>query len=203
MSRSYGGRSATDRVAERRAQLIAAGMAIVGSEGVAALGMRALCREAGLSQKFFYESFTGIDELLHAVYAAALSELEQEVAPAAAARDLPAIFDAAARLMEADPRLCRILLVEPVADMRLRRHVRETIPVIAVAALGDLVAGSPDDPQVRMRFSALFGAMISLFVEWTEGNLGTDRDAFVRHATNVATQLLAPGVDAASTSPLA
>ncbi|WP_405492872.1 TetR/AcrR family transcriptional regulator [Nocardia sp. NBC_00511] len=195
MSRSYGGRSATDRVADRRAQLIAAGMAIVGTEGVAALGMRALCREAALSQKFFYESFTDIDELLHAVYATALSELHQAVAPAAAARDLPAVFDAAARLMESDPRLCRILLVEPVADMRLRRHVRETIPALATSALGDLIPGSPDDPRTRMRFSALFGALISLFVEWIEGNLGTDRTAFVHHVTTVATQLV--GVPAA------
>ncbi|MEV6071114.1 TetR family transcriptional regulator [Nocardia sp. NPDC052001] len=190
MSRSYGGRTATDRVADRRAQLIAAGVSVVGTEGVAALGMRAVCREAGLSQKFFYESFTDTDELLHAIYAAALSELEQAVASAVAAQDLPAIVDAAARAMEADPRLCRILLVEPVADMRLRRHVRETIPALTTAALGHLFPGSPDDPEVRMRFSALFGALISLFVEWTEGNLGTDRDAFVRHTTTVATQLL-------------
>lgn len=190
MSRSYGGRSAADRVAERRTQLVDAGIALIGTEGVAALGMRAVCREAGLSQKFFYESFADIDELLHAVYAAALSQLEEAVAPAVSSRDLPAVFDAAARLMEADPRVCRILLIEPVADVRLRRHVRDTIPAITAAALGDLVAGSPEDTQVRMRFSALFGALISLFVEWTEGSLGTDRDAFIRHASSVATQLI-------------
>ncbi|MFE3987838.1 TetR/AcrR family transcriptional regulator [Nocardia tengchongensis] len=190
MSRSYGGRSTDDRVAERRARLVDAGVTIIGTEGVAALGMRAVCREAGLSQKFFYESFTDIDELLHVVYAAALAQLEEAIGPAVAARDLPAVYDAAARLMEADPRVCRILLIEPVADARLRRHVRDTIPVLTAAALGDLVTGSIDDPQLRMRFSALFGALISLFVEWTEGSLGADRDAFVRHVSTVTTQLI-------------
>ncbi|MBL1079630.1 TetR/AcrR family transcriptional regulator [Nocardia sp. 2] len=171
-------------------RLVDAGIAITGTEGVAGLGMRAVCREAGLSQKFFYESFTDIDELLHAVYAATLARLEEEIGPAVSARDLPGVFDAAARLMEADPRVCRILLIEPVADARLRRHVRDTIPAITIAALGDLAAGSPADPAVRMRFSALFGALISLFVEWTEGSLGSDRAAFVRHVCGVATQLV-------------
>ncbi len=152
--------------------------------------MRSVCRAAELSQKFFYESFADTDALLQAVYRAALSRLEKAVAPAVASGDLHAVFEAAARLMEADPRICRILLVEPVADARLRGYVRETIPAIALAALGDRIVGSPDDPSVRMHFSALFGAMISLFVEWTEGSLGTDRDAFAGHATAVATQLM-------------
>ncbi|MEU1208663.1 TetR family transcriptional regulator [Nocardia sp. NPDC005825] len=190
MSRSYGGRSTDDRVADRRLRLIQAGTAIVGTEGVAALGMRAVCRAAGLSQKFFYESFADIDDLLHAVYVAALVRLEEAIRPAMGARDLAGLFDAAARLMESDPRICRILLMEPVADARLRRYVRDTLPAITTAALGDLVAGSPDDPAIRMQFSALFGAIISLFVEWTEGSLGADRAAFVKHVSTVATQLV-------------
>lgn len=190
MSRSYGGQTAQDRAADRRARLLDVGIELVGTQGVSALGMRSVCRAAGLSQRFFYESFADTDALLHAVYRAALSRLEDAVAPAVASADLRAVFEAAARLMEADPRICRILLIEPVADARLRHYVRETIPAIALAALGSRVAGSPDDPRVRMRFSALFGALISLFVEWTEGSLGTDRAAFADHVTAVATQLM-------------
>ncbi|TCJ93801.1 TetR/AcrR family transcriptional regulator [Nocardia alba] len=190
MSRSYGGQTAQDRAADRRARLLDVGIEIIGTQGVSALGMRSVCRAAGLSQRFFYESFADTDALLHAVYRAALSRLEDAVAPAVASADLRAVVEAAARLMEADPRICRILLIEPVADARLRHYVRETIPAIALAALGDRVAGSPDDPRVRMRFSALFGALISLFVEWTEGSLGTDRAAFADHVTVVATQLM-------------
>ncbi|MCU1647481.1 MAG: Transcriptional regulator, TetR family [Nocardia sp.] len=190
MSRRYSGQTAEDRTADRRARLIDFGVEVVGTQGVSALGVRSVCRAAGLSQKFFYESFADTDVLLHAVYRAALARLEEAVAPAVASGDLYAVFEAAARLMEADPRICRILLVEPVADARLRGYVRETIPAIATAALGDRIVGSPDDPGVRMRFSALFGAIISLFVEWTEGSLGTDRDAFATHLTAVVTQLM-------------
>jgi len=190
MSRTYAGQTADDRVAERRGRLVEAGVQVVGTLGVAGLGMRAICREADLSQKFFYESFADVDDLLHAVYAEALARLEAAVAAAVAGVDLPGAVDAAARLMEEDPRVCRILLVEPVADERLRRHVRETIPALVLGVLGDHVEGSPDDPAVRMRFSAVFGALISLFVEWTEGSLGSDRDAFVRHVTSVVLGLL-------------
>nr|WP_276514829.1 TetR/AcrR family transcriptional regulator [Nocardia transvalensis] len=166
--------------------MIEAGVQVIGTEGVKAFGMRAVCREAGLSQKFFYESFPDTDALLHAVYRAALARLDEATA---AANDLHGVIDAAARLMEADPRICRILLVEPVADTRLRHYVRETIPSVVAARLGTDF-GSPDDPLVRMRFSGFFGAVISLFVEWTEGSLGTDRDAFVRHVAGIAAPLL-------------
>ncbi|MGX1804467.1 TetR/AcrR family transcriptional regulator [Nocardia sp. NPDC055321] len=188
MSRSYGGQSAADRAADRRTRLIEVGFELVGTQGVSALGMRAVCRAAGLSQKFFYESFPDTDALLHAVHRAALTRLEHAVAPAAG--DLRAIFESAAELMESDPRVCRILLIEPIADARLRGHVRDSMPALTRAALGDRVTGSPDDPAVRMRFSALFGALISLFIEWTEGSLGTDRTAFAEHATRVTTHLL-------------
>ncbi|MFI8976987.1 TetR/AcrR family transcriptional regulator [Nocardia asteroides] len=190
MSRSYGGQPAEDRVAERRRRLVAAGLDVIGTGGVAALGMRVVCRAAGLSQKFFYESFPNVEALLYAVYAAALEQMETAVAQPMSSGDLRGGFTAAAVLMERDPRICRILLVEPFADADLRRHVRETSPRFATL-LGHPAAGSPDDPLVRMRYSAVFGALISLFVEWTEGNLGTDREAFVDHVTAVVGQLLA------------
>ncbi|WP_280249595.1 hypothetical protein [Nocardia abscessus] len=50
--------------------------------------------------------------------------------------------------------------------------------------------GSVTGNDATVRFSALFGALISLFVEWTEGSLGTDRDAFASYVTAVATQLM-------------
>ncbi|MFE3543754.1 TetR/AcrR family transcriptional regulator [Nocardia sp. NPDC059177] len=208
MSRSYGGISAADRVAERRTRLLGAGVDIIGTQGVSALAMRLVCREAGLSQKFFYESFADIDALMHAVYQATVERLVDAVHEQVGAGDLAGAYDAAARLMEADPRVCRILLVEPVADARLRIHVREVAPAIAERFFGDLLRESPDGVPGRLRFSGLFGALISLFVEWTEGNLGTDRDQFVRHLvevthtlTTAGTRSVGSGADGAVPSP--
>lgn len=158
-------------------------MELVGTQGVAAMTMRAVCREAGLSQKFFYESFTDTDQLLHAVYRAALDVARHAVDESdSPATDLPSQMrqrvDAAARLVREDPRICRILLIEPVADLRLRRYVRETL---AATFRG----GADDNPRIKMHYATTFGAIISLFVEWTEGNLGEDRAAFVDHVTDL------------------
>lgn len=189
MSRDYSGRTAVDRVTERREKLISAGIQIVGAEGVPALTMRAVCREAALSPKFFYESFADIDALLHEVYAVTLQRLRSTVLAAARGADLAAItgncVDAAARLMEEDPGVCRILLVEPIADQRLRLYVRETVPALMKTALADLGLKLTDSAQTRMHFATLFGALISLFIEWTEGNLGKNRKAFAEHVTQL------------------
>lgn len=44
--------------------------------------MRAVCREAELSQKFFYESFTDTDELLREVYRSTFEHARQVIAAA-------------------------------------------------------------------------------------------------------------------------
>jgi len=49
-------------------------------------------------------------------------------------------------------------------------------------------AMAPDDAPFRI--TALAGALIYLFLEWADGNLGTDRAAFVDYCTQVIGQLL-------------
>ncbi|OBJ68006.1 hypothetical protein A5643_16150 [Mycobacterium sp. 1274756.6] len=59
-----------------------------------------------------------------------------------------------------------------------------------------VTVGPPDDSDLsKMHYATLFGAIISLFLEWTEGNLGDDRAAFVDHVT--ATVLASPLASAA------
>ena len=57
-----------DRQALRRDELIAAGVALLGGPGGPALTVRAVCRAAGLTERYFYESFTDRDEYVAAVY---------------------------------------------------------------------------------------------------------------------------------------
>lgn len=146
--------------------------------------MRAVCREAELSPRFFYESFTDIDELLREVYRetfytmrAAIDDVaDREVGTKAKVR---AAVDVAARKVRDDPRICRILLIEPVADLGLRQFVREHIMEMLPTAL--LPRTGDDSVTEKMRYATAFGAIISLFLEWTEGNLGDDRAAFIDH----------------------
>ncbi|WP_213576510.1 TetR/AcrR family transcriptional regulator [Rhodococcus sp. USK13] len=67
--RMYGGQEGDARRAERRAQLIEAGLDLLGSDdGDHTLSVRGVCKRAGLATRYFYESFTDRDALIVAVY---------------------------------------------------------------------------------------------------------------------------------------
>ncbi len=57
-----------DRQARRRDDLIAAGIGLLGSPGGPSLTVRAVCRAAELTERYFYESFSDRDEYVAAVY---------------------------------------------------------------------------------------------------------------------------------------
>jgi AcrR family transcriptional regulator len=64
VQRRWRGREPADRVADRRAQLIEAGLELMGTAGARGVSMRGVCRQAGLTERYFYESFGHVDELL-------------------------------------------------------------------------------------------------------------------------------------------
>ncbi|MFF3288708.1 TetR family transcriptional regulator [Streptomyces sp. NPDC003023] len=83
--RRYGGRGAAERQQERRSRLVDAGLEVFGTVGYAAASVRQLCREAGLTERYFYESFQGREELLRAVYDRLIEEVETAAFSAAEA----------------------------------------------------------------------------------------------------------------------
>ena len=52
----------------RRDKLVAAGVELLGGAAGPALTVRAVCRESGLTERYFYESFADRDEFVRAVY---------------------------------------------------------------------------------------------------------------------------------------
>ena len=67
-TRSYGGQSAGERRAERRDRLIDAAIALYGVHGYRSTGVRAICQAAGLTERYFYESFVNSEALLAASF---------------------------------------------------------------------------------------------------------------------------------------
>lgn len=66
--RTYGGLSEKQRVAERRQRFLDAGFELFGSVGIRGTTVRLLCKEAGLTERYFYESFKDSEDLFCAVY---------------------------------------------------------------------------------------------------------------------------------------
>src|SRR5947199_3816103 len=78
--RSYGGVSASQRVAARHERLLDAALELYGTRGYVATGVKDICREAGLTDRYFYESFRDSGELFATAFDRATNELRLLVA---------------------------------------------------------------------------------------------------------------------------
>src|ERR1700739_498559 len=72
--RDYDGKTATERVSERRDKLIDAGFELFGQHGYAGTSIRAVLRHSGLIDRYWAENFADLDSLLAAVYARLIDE---------------------------------------------------------------------------------------------------------------------------------
>src|ERR1041384_2917106 len=73
--RRYSGQSFEDRQAERRERLIRAAVQVAGRVGLDATSVAAICAEAGLTARYFYESFPTREAIFVEAYRAVQDEL--------------------------------------------------------------------------------------------------------------------------------
>jgi AcrR family transcriptional regulator len=73
--RSYRGMTLEQRTAERRERFLEAGLNIFGNEGFHAATVRKICKEAGLTDRYFYESYSSMEALLIEVYERCLKSI--------------------------------------------------------------------------------------------------------------------------------
>ena len=188
----YRGVSAAERAAARRTRLLEAGLA-VWADPDSRTTMTAVCTEAGLSERYFYESFTGLDALLEAVMdetAAAIEKTCRQAAdlagedPRARAR---ASIHAFVRLLLDDPRKGRVAIVESVAVPKLRRrrtellrHLAHQSALEARERLGPRDRSEAEDETAGLLF---VGGMAELVTAWLDGTLRASADEIVEAAS--------------------
>ncbi|MEO3876164.1 TetR/AcrR family transcriptional regulator [Nonomuraea sp. B12E4] len=187
--RDYGGKTAEQRRAERRARLLDAGFALFGTQGYAATSVRALLREAGLQDRYFAESFAGMEELLAEVYdkahEAAFEEIIDAVDPGATLVErLHQMVEANARKLETDPRYARVALIEvlgagPLVEKHRQRGLRQ---------YADAVASVLPQPQPQRGLDrtvvarALVAGVNGVFTDWLTNSPSLTREQIVEHA---------------------
>ena len=89
-ARRYGGATLAERRAERREKLIRAAVQVASRNGRDGASVTAICAEAGLTARYFYEHFPNRDALFLAAFDAVQDGLFGMVEPQAAGRDPPA-----------------------------------------------------------------------------------------------------------------
>ena len=175
--RRYGGKTAEERIAERRAQLLDAGLELFGTVGLAGATIEALCASAGLHPRYFYEQFSGKEELLGAVYSRAaetiLGQVLVAIGPSGGGEvraRLKAGLSAFIEASLADPRVARITYFEmsgagPEVEGRRRTVLRQYAELIAaeLEASGASVLPAGVDP--RLAAMALVSATDGLIVD--------------------------------------
>jgi AcrR family transcriptional regulator len=171
--RPYRGVSALDRIAARRRRLLDAGLELFGTRGIATVGVGEVCAEAGLTKRYFYESFPSIEALAEAVFEDVRAGIAARVAPAimegGAANARPAI-DCYVRAVTEDPRVLRLLAFE-TSQGPLARY-RDSFATRAVETWFSLTAPqTADRDRTRLRAYAFVGASTQVGLAWASGEV--------------------------------
>ena len=118
--------SAEERHRNRRTRLIEAATELIGTRGVAAATVTAVCAESGVTSRYFYQHFSGRDALLRAVYQQLYATFQEVIVRAIPdAGEPPEVLAYApirrlVSMIDNDPRLGRILFVESATEPLLR-----------------------------------------------------------------------------------
>lgn len=162
-----------ERRAQRRGQLVAAAIAVYGERGYRQATVKAVCEAAGLTERYFYESFANSEELLIASYDAVTARVFDEITRAAAAAGrnraerARAMLQAYFSALRHEPRSARMFLVEirgvsravdKAFDASLRRIGRE---------VGKIVAPPRTEPDELLE-AGVVGGVIQIALCWIE-----------------------------------
>lgn len=183
--RPYGGVSAEVRRRQRRVLLVGGALDAVASHGVSGVTVDAVCERAGLTKRYFYESFSNLDAVLVAAMDDAFVTLTTRMT--AALRVLTSPEAQARRVVEilvdslaADVRLARLYVEAPGnAALRTRRDVAiaDFTTLLLSGELG-MRGGDPTERQ-SLAVRLVVAGTTDLVSGWLAGVIPADRDIIV------------------------
>lgn len=187
--RRYSGLAAEERVRARKGTLLAAALEMFGTRGYLACSVKDICREAGLTERYFYESFRDREAALSAVYEELVTELRSATAAAiaSAGRDPDVIariaLGAFVGHLTDDPRRARLIMIEvvgvsPALEQSRHRVMSEFAEMVIAVWLASIDLDAPTE-QHRLIAVALVGAVNHLLVDWLQTGRRQQPDALV------------------------
>ena len=188
--RPYRGVSAEQRRAERREQLLEACREVIGRDGVAATTVGAVCEQAALTKRYFYESFADLDAIL--------AEVLEELFTIVRTRILAALGDAGddpgvraratveqlVRTMTDDARLARLYVEAPAHPVLLVRRERAYHAYAHLWTHDVLGIDEPDAAQLLGGLLYVSGTTQAV-VSWLQGAVYLGRDELVEEIASL------------------
>jgi len=170
-----------DRQTLRRDELIAAGVDVLGGAGGGALTVRGVCRAAGLTERYFYESFGDRDDFVRAVYDHVCSTAMTALTSSTTPRDAVERFVA---LMVDDPVRGRVLLIAPEREPVLTKSGAEWMPSF-IDLIQHKLTRITDSAVQAMVATGLVGALTALFTAYLNGRLEATREQFIDYCVEM------------------
>jgi AcrR family transcriptional regulator len=185
VERTWRGRGADERKAERRAQLLTAALQVYSERGFRHSSVKAVCDAAGLTERYFYESFANSEDMLVAVASASLqytvSELRAKCDVVPQQERLRTILTNYYAMLREQPAHARAFLVDirgisPIVDEYLETAVDTFAELIADTPLASLSAID------RMVAIGAVGAILNIALDWIINDFVTPIDDVVEAA---------------------
>lgn len=170
-----------DRQTLRRDELIAAGVDLLGGADGGALTVRGVCRAAGLTERYFYESFGDRDDFVRAVYDHVCSTAMTALTSSTTPRDAVERFVA---LMVDDPVRGRVLLIAPEREPVLTKSGAEWMPSF-IELIQHKLTRITDSAVQAMVATGLVGALTALFTAYLNGRLEATREQFIDYCVEM------------------
>ncbi|MES2720583.1 MAG: TetR/AcrR family transcriptional regulator [Pseudomonadota bacterium] len=200
--RRYRGVSEEVRRSERRQRFIEAGLDVFGGRGYHSSTVRSICASAGLTERYFYESFENSEDLLCAVYHACVQRLREHML--AALIEAPKEPELMARIalhrvfecVREDPRLARILFIEVLGvsdrvDAMYRITVEDfsnLLVRLTKPLFGDDRLPAPLDADILA--NALIGSIVTSAGRWLLMEFSTPIDTVVENLHTIFTGVI-------------
>ena len=192
--RPFRGVSADQRVEQRRHALIEAGLTVISASGMAGTTIGAVCAEAGLSKRYFYEHFSSREQL----FAALADGLIEQILSGAveAVRAGQALDD---RLREAssqvvsfladDPRRAR-LFVDIIGNAQLHTTIGRAEHTLAQLIVDEITRDTDTSAQQRARQYVVTLILVTgtaqAVTDWLDGSSQLTLDELIDTVANVS-----------------
>ncbi|WP_353109606.1 TetR/AcrR family transcriptional regulator [Gordonia sp. (in: high G+C Gram-positive bacteria)] len=187
-ARSYRGQSLADRRADRQARFKAAGLELFGTLGFARVTISALCAEAGLSRRQFYEEYSGSEELLTEIYQGIQTTALERVSNAIADSDHTDVYGVAQNAMRAyldavagDSRIVRCAFIEIGGISEAMESHRILSRDQWARYMDTMIASLPGTTSKPIDYSAtaFIGSMTAVVHRWATADPQPDREMVV------------------------
>ncbi|MEO6794772.1 MAG: TetR/AcrR family transcriptional regulator [Mycobacterium sp.] len=201
-ARPYGGVDAADRLAMRRARLLEAGLDLLGADvpEIAEVTVRGICRQAGLTARYFYESFADKDEFVSAVFDSVIADLaaktQSMVNAAPPDQQTRAGIANIVRTVAGDARIGRLLFGVHLSNAVVVRKRVESSALLAMLSGQHARAALrlPENDRIKAAAHFVVGGVAQTISAWLTGEVRFKPEQLVEQLTALLDKLGDPAL---------